>query len=163
MTVSRRLVCYVPGYDPRRCKIYFFKYRDEAAKQAAVSGHRIEVGPIERPGPHMLEWRVDATIEGARVETRYRLLCWDDIVRATGARTPGRLIWTSLAGSLEALFAGVLRTTWRWSWHAAITCAMPFFLVIGALVLCAALPIAGWALGSLAGRAGAWIGLGGLV
>lgn len=160
MSVSRRLVLYLPGYDPRPTKVYYKLFRQEAARQASVSGHEIEVGPIERHSRRVIQWRVDATVEGERVETRYRLLRWDDIVRATWARTPGALVRTSLATSAEALFTGVLGKTWQWSWPAAVTCAMPFFLIIGLLLLCSTLPIAGWALGSLAGGAGAWIGLG---
>ncbi|MBC7985861.1 MAG: hypothetical protein H7X93_04205 [Sphingomonadaceae bacterium] len=151
--VRRRIVLYAPGCDPRRPTFYHAMYRDEAAKQAAVSGHAIEVGSIERTSPHVAEWRVSATIEGETVETRYRLLWWDDIVRANWPRTPLSLVRAIIGGSGHALFGGVLRKTYHWSWPAAVGCSMPYFVLCGLLLLCALLPIAGWGLGG-------WIGFG---
>lgn len=161
MTVVRkRMAFYAPGCDPRRVNFYYRMYVDEAARQAAVSGHRIEIGPIERPAKHGAEWRVSATIEGQETETRYRLLWWDDIVRRNWPRSIAGLIRAIIGGSGHALFGGVLHKTYLWSWPAALACCMPYFLLWGLIVFCLILPLAGWGLGTLAGGWGGLVGLG---
>lgn len=160
MSVSRRLVLYVPGYDPRRPTHYHALYQTEAAKQEAVSGHRIGVSDITRCSSHVVQWAIDAEIEGARIETRYQLLWWDDIVRASWVRGSWALFKTTVASSWRALRLGVLRRVYQWSWPAAVSCSLPFFLLCALLLFCLGLPPLLWAIGSLAGDAAGWAGLG---
>ena len=97
--VRCRQVFYIPGYDPVPPRRYRELYRKEGARQAAVSGHRIEVRAATGGGDGF-GWHVAAIVEGQRVETDVRVLVWSDIVR----RSMGR----GIAGTYLLL----LRTAW---------------------------------------------------
>ena len=79
-TVQRRQVFYVPGYDPHPPRRYRELFRAEAAKQAEISGYQIDIRTGE---DRRVAWEAIAVIEGGRVETRYEVLEWSDIVRKT--------------------------------------------------------------------------------
>lgn len=94
--VRKRLVFFIPGFDPMPSRAHRERYRREAARQAALSGHRIDVRASReatRPG-----WCVHARIEGGDVETRVEVLPWADIVRA------------SMANGVSATYAQLFRT-----------------------------------------------------
>ncbi len=97
MTVSRRQVFFVPGFDPQPPRRYRELYRVEAAQQGAISGHRIAVMP--RDGARF-GWHVSATIEGRAVETDVEVLVWSDLVRA------------SMRRGILATYAALARTVW---------------------------------------------------
>ena len=77
--VARRVVFYIPGFDPHPPRRYRELYRKEAAAQAALSGYRLALTPSDK-GAHF-GWTVAARIDGAEVETRFQVLVWDDLVR----------------------------------------------------------------------------------
>ncbi|MGP1356223.1 hypothetical protein [Roseicyclus sp.] len=94
--VRRRVVLYVPGYDPSPPRRYRERYRREAARQAAFSGHEIALSPGAEAGAY--GWDVAARIEGAEVAARFEVLHWADIVRA------------SMAQGIAATYGQLLRT-----------------------------------------------------
>ena len=47
-TVARRTVFYIEGYDPRGPSHYHTLYTEEAAKQCAVNGAPLIVGPLRQ-------------------------------------------------------------------------------------------------------------------
>jgi hypothetical protein len=96
--VRRRIVLYVPGYDPSPPRRYRERYRREAARQAALSGHEIALSPGAEAGVY--GWEVAARIEGAEVAARFEVLHWADIVRA------------SMAQGIAATYGQLLRTAW---------------------------------------------------
>lgn len=159
--IARRRVIYVHGFDPRGPVPYHATYRDEAAKQARVNGASIEVGPRRNAGKRFAEWRIQATWNGAQVETVYEVARWDDIVRAMWPK--------SEAAQLRALFrwsrafsrAGVIaraRREARALHFAFLTppLAVIVFLLIAVLGIAA---IAGVGAAIAAGlKAPAWIG-----
>lgn len=79
-TVRRRLVFYIPGFDPSPARRYREMYRREAAEQARISGHALKVTPARDRNPN--GWQVAATVEGAEVTADIQVLVWSDIVRA---------------------------------------------------------------------------------
>jgi hypothetical protein len=97
-SVRRRIVLYVPGYDPSPPRRYRERYRREAARQAAVSGHEIALSPGEGEGAY--GWDVAARIEGAEVAARIEVLHWADIVRG------------SMDQSLLGTYGQLARTAW---------------------------------------------------
>ena len=97
MQVARRKVFYIPGYDPFHPRRYRELYRKEAAAQAAVSGHGLEVAG--RAGDRY-GWRVDAEVEGAAVETDIEVLVWSDIVKE------------SMDAGIAGTYAQLVRTAW---------------------------------------------------
>ncbi|WP_374496652.1 hypothetical protein [Vogesella indigofera] len=82
VAVTRRRVYYLSGFDPRGAAFYHRMYRDEAGKQAVLSGAEFSVGPRRRESGRVSCWQVTAGWNGQQVETEYLFLGWDDIVRA---------------------------------------------------------------------------------
>ena len=129
-TVRRRHVFYLAGFDPRGAPHYHRLYAGEAAKQAAINGLAISVGPRRKIGETESQWHLDA---GA-VATDYGFLHYDDIVRAHWARTN----WTVLREIIRyavlmqrrGMFAKVLLA----SWPTFIAMAYPAVLLLLALV-----------------------------
>ncbi len=104
--VRNRRVFYVPGYDPFPPRRYRELYRREAAVQASLSGHEIALAP-SRPGDPY-GWEISARIEGAAVESRFEVLVWDDLVRA------------SMRGGVLATYVRLMRTAWIYAASGAL-------------------------------------------
>ncbi|WP_424984588.1 hypothetical protein [Microbulbifer sp. S227A] len=98
--VYRRQVFYVPGYDPIHPRRYRELYRKEGAEQARISGYDLRLSPATGGGP--FGWTVNASIDGAEVETRFSVLVWSDLVRQ------------SMAGSIPGTYCHLLRTAWTY-------------------------------------------------
>ncbi len=97
--VRRRRVFYLHGFDPRGPSHYHGLYREQAARQAALSGAAMEVHPRKNRGKRFAEWRIEADYDGDRVETTYEFLRWDDLARAHWSKDELVLlrdIWRSL-------------------------------------------------------------------
>ena len=106
VTVRRRVVFYIPGYDPFPPRRYRELYRREAATQSAVSGHVISLARApSHDGP---AWRVTAQIEAADVVADMRVLVWSDLVRA------------SMGQGVAATYLQLLRTVWIYVSNGAI-------------------------------------------
>ena len=97
--VKRRHVFFVPGYDPNAPRRYRELYRREAAKQAEICGYEAEVSAFD-VGSGSYGWRVDATFGDKDVQTTFEFLTWQDIVRA------------SMARSLPMTYWAMIRTVW---------------------------------------------------
>ncbi|MGB3408206.1 MAG: hypothetical protein WBA67_12005 [Jannaschia sp.] len=98
MTVTRRRVLYVPGYDPFHPRRYRELYRKEGAAQAAVSGYAVS----QRKGKGPYAWEVIAEMDGARVEAEVEVLVWSDIVAS------------SMSRSIPATYAQLVLTAWAY-------------------------------------------------
>jgi hypothetical protein len=98
--VRKRLVFYIPGYDPMPPRKYRERYRREAAAQAAISGYDIALGPKQSTG--RFAWHVTAQIEGAAVETEIDVLYWADIVS------------DSMMQGVGCTYVQLLRTAWAY-------------------------------------------------
>lgn len=83
-----RRVFYIPGFDPFPARRYREIYRVEGARQAAISGYALEIGP-RAPGAGGYGWKVRTEIGGAAAEADIEVLIWDDIVQ--GRMKPGLL------------------------------------------------------------------------
>ncbi len=81
--VRRRRLYYVAGFDPASPRKYHALFTEQSARQAAVSGARFAVGPMQPMGEIMTGWTVRAEHPGGElVEVDFRFLHWFDIVRA---------------------------------------------------------------------------------
>ena len=94
--VRRRRVFYIPGYDPYPPRRYRELYRTESAKQAAISGYRIEQKSLRGD----TGWKVRADIDGERTLSRIDVLVWHDLVRG------------SMRGGIPRTYVEMLRTMW---------------------------------------------------
>ena len=87
--VTRRVIFYVPGFDPFPFRRYRELYRAEAQRQAALVGYQIYQLP---PNPALgADWVVDSVFEGHRTFAAFVVLGWSDLVK-------------------QAMSAGILRT-----------------------------------------------------
>ena len=129
--VRRRHVFYVPGYDPRGPSHYHRLYGEEAAKQAAINGLALGIGPRRKVSEIESAWRVasETTV------TDYSFLRYDDLIRARW--TKGNV--AVLVEILRATFLFIIRGSyWRVlfvSWPTLLTMLYPPALVLLAAVL----------------------------
>lgn len=154
--VRRRLVFYIPGFDPAPVRRYRELYRREGAEQARISGYHLGL----TPGAGKMGWQVQAQIDGVPVQSEVRLLVWSDIVRDRMgfgvAATYGlllRTLWIYLSD-------GTLGRLLRLRKGPAIAIAYPVVILLAELAL-ALLPGLGLVLTgrALFGPAGGWGGL----
>lgn len=140
--VRLRTVLYVGGFDPKGAAHYHALYRDEAAKQAEVSGVFIDVGPRQRLPDGDAFWDLACSAPDAPVRGRYRFLHWDDIVRKHWPRS-ARQLWFEVARTnLFNLRHGALWRMLQSAWPPVLVLVAPFVLLAG---LALGLPVA-WAL-----------------
>ena len=138
--VRRRCVFYLSGFDPKGAAYYHALYRDEAAKQAQVSGISIEVGRRQKTAQGNAFWQITAhNIEGPEepadpVETRYEFLRWDDIVRDHWPRNPVRLRWDIMTTTWLNLCHGALWRMLKLAWPPVVALFSPFFLLFTMLL-----------------------------
>ena len=107
--VRRRTVFYIEGYDPRGPGHYHGLYRDEAAKQAAVNGVALKVGPRRKIDAIQSGWDVTSDT----TETRYVFLRYDDIMRARWPKTTGSLLREIARYTWAFATRGVYAGMWR--------------------------------------------------
>jgi hypothetical protein len=96
--VRRRLVLYIPGYDPVPPRRYRELYRRQSAKQAAILGFEMALRP--KLGSGRFGWHVEAVIDGQTVRTDFEILPWSDLVRS------------SMAQGIVATYRQLLSTVW---------------------------------------------------
>lgn len=92
--VARRVVFYIPGFDPFPPRRYRELYRKEGAAQAALSGYDLALTPAPSG------WQVSAQIEGAAVMTRFEVLVWHDLVKR------------AMPDGIAATYGQLVRTAW---------------------------------------------------
>lgn len=80
-TPLRRMVFYIPGFDPRPARRYREIYRSQGAQQAAWSGYDLALLPHNAAAPRF-GWRVAAQINGQAAQSEFAVLVWADIVKA---------------------------------------------------------------------------------
>ena len=97
-TVCKRRVFYIPGYDPFHPRRYRELYRKESTLQSKISGYNIALKPKQGKGPY--GWRVNAEIDGTKVETEVEVLFWADLVK------------TSMNMGIAATYGVLARTAW---------------------------------------------------
>jgi len=148
--VRRRMVFYVPGYDPFPARRYREMYRGEGARQAAICGYGLEVSG--EPGG--AGWTVAGRFGAARVGARVEVLEWADLVRASMAPGVPATYGLMLRTLMVYVATGALGALMRLRPVTAIAAFWPVVALLAQLALAAGLA---WGLAvSLPGGAG-WI------
>jgi pimeloyl-ACP methyl ester carboxylesterase len=134
--VHRRLVFQVQGYDPRGLAENFEHFRREYRSTCELYGLTGEVGAAEEtPDAFSGTWDVTTHGDGWQVETRYRLLRFDDMVRNDLARPAWwkivQIYRTTGIALLNGAFGRILRTNWRF----ALVAFFPILLITAWLLL----------------------------
>ncbi|RKF15055.1 hypothetical protein D6850_09370 [Roseovarius spongiae] len=158
ITVRRRRVFYIPGYDPIHPRRYRELYRKEGAAQAAISGYDIALSA--RTGKGRYGWRVEGRIDDEPVEAEFDVLVWSDIVRSSMAQgiagtylQLARTAWTYIG-------SGVLWRLMRLRKGPVIAALYPVVFLLAQLAL--ALLLA-WGLGRLLALIHPWLAWAGLI
>lgn len=101
--VRRRLVFYIPGYDPFHPRRYRELYRKESAEQARISGYEIALSAHRSAaGAGTHGWHVTSVQDGTTTETDVEVLVWSDIVKS------------SMGASIPATYMQLVRTAWAY-------------------------------------------------
>ncbi|GAB5445942.1 hypothetical protein [Gymnodinialimonas sp.] len=157
MSVAKRHVLYIPGFDPVPPRAYRERYRREAALQAEISG--FEVAQAAAPEGARFGWGVAAQMEGTSVRAELEVLYWADIVRK------------GMAAGVLASYGQLARTAWIYIGSGAlfrlmrlrkgpvIAALYPVAVLLGQALLAAVLVAVGAGLGAaVGGGLGAWAG-----
>ena len=123
------------GYDPRSLVENFEHFDREYRRTCELYGVTGEVGAAAETSSHSGAWAVTTHGDGWQVETRYRLLRWDDLVRSDLARSPWwkivQMYRTTGIALLSGAFGRMLRTDWRF----ALVAFSPIVLITAWLLL----------------------------
>lgn len=170
--VARRLLFYVPGYDPdseRRYRALFVREIRRYAKTFGVPVPRIGRPVASADGNHQ-SWTVETG--GGRTRTEYDLLLWSDLVRRDMERPyiVGACLnaWAVLNVAANGSLARLYRANWKCGNVLLYPFAMSILLLLALLVVSVAghgvlrygfgLPVEiALALGTVAGCLGLWI------
>jgi hypothetical protein len=116
--VRKRLVIYMQGYDARGVADYRRMFQREFARTCEIYGLTGKVGDVkEHPKRDTAKWDVTTNGDGWQVETDYRLLQWDDIVREDQLRPAWwkivQMYRTIGVSILNGAYRRILRADWR--------------------------------------------------
>ena len=130
MQVHRRLVIFVQGYDARSIAENFQNFRREYRLTCEHHGLTGEVGAIEEaPEEFSANWDVATRGDGWQVETRYRLLRWNDLVQKDFARPAWWKIVQMYRTMGIALLNGAFMRMLRLNWRFALISFFPILLI----------------------------------
>lgn len=82
MTVQRRQVFYIAGFDHRGAAHYHSLYQNHAHTQAKNTDYQITVSDAQSVSAHQMTWQIDYQDQQGTCQTDYSYLVWDDITRA---------------------------------------------------------------------------------
>ena len=108
MTVRRRHVLFVAGFDPKGASYYHGLYQRESARQAALGAWTYEVGPRRRLASGNDAWEVRTIGKAVQpdVSTTVEHLRWDDLVRREWPQGAWQVLVGSVMAYVHALASG---------------------------------------------------------
>ncbi len=137
--VERRLLFYVPGYDPdaeRRYRALFVRELRRYARSFRIKAPSI-TRPVTAGDGRSQAWTIEAQEGGTRTRTVYEVLLWSDLVRRDMARPYGRSACLNAWALLHVAANGTLARLYRANWKCGNVILYPF--VMSLLLLAAAL------------------------
>jgi hypothetical protein len=153
--IRRRIVLHVPGFEPLTPREHRDRFARTLARTASAWSIASGCGPLAPPAPAALPaFRASAKGPDWRTEAEFRLLAWDDLIRAELAR-PGPMRLLRGAGALgDMLLTGTIARYLVAHWRYALFALCPIALLAAIAAIAAA---AGTAAG---GAVGVALGLG---
>jgi hypothetical protein len=118
--IATRLVIEVPGFDPRDPAEHHRAFEQEFRSACALHGLTGKVGDVKpHPKRPAAKWDVTTQGDGWQVETDYRLLRWDDIVREDLTRAAWwkivQMYRTIGVSIVNGAFRRIMRADWRFA------------------------------------------------
>lgn len=130
--VRRRILFYLPGYDPnagRRYRTLFVREIHRYAKYFSIKPPQISRAVMCQDG-QVQTWTVEAGIGEGRTHTSYEILLWDDIVRCDMARPHLTGAWLNALALLHVAATGTLFRLYRASWKCGNVILYPFTMTL---------------------------------
>ena len=128
ITVAKRLVFHVGGYDPitphasaRR------RFVRELARFERTWSVKASTGAVQE-NPDQAKWSVITRGPNWCVESDYRLIRWDDVIENFSSQTIWRRIPRGVNAFVDFIWAGALSGYLRTNWHYAIFFLYPFVM-----------------------------------
>lgn len=128
-TVRRRLVYYIPGYDPYPPRRYRELYRSEGEAQAKIAGYDLALAPMNKKD-EIYRFQVKARIDGIDTTSEFRFLPWNDLVDASMSQTMLGSWKQAAKTAWVYISTGALSAVWRTRRPSAITALYPYFFLI---------------------------------
>jgi hypothetical protein len=126
VTVRRRHVFFLSGFDPKGASYYHGLYRSQAALQADINGMSFQVGPRVRTTDGDSSWLVTCQSAQGTSETVYEYARWDDIVRAHWPRSGLQVMAATVRVYANSLgWGAALRKVWQRSPRTLVSLAYP--------------------------------------
>ncbi|QAU35526.1 hypothetical protein [Janthinobacterium sp. 17J80-10] len=156
--VKKRHVYYLSGFDPRGPSYYRRLYANEGARQAAVNGMSLDIGPRQRPSSLSSQWQIQAGIDSHEVTTTYEFLRWDDLIRKYWERNELKILFDYCRVYAMCIANGMFGHVLKTAWPPFVAAVVPLLLMLASLLLAIG---AGWLAGGalLAAGAPAWLAL----
>lgn len=142
--VAKRRVFYVPGFDPHPPRRYRELYRTEAAKQSEISGQRIAIKAQQGEGGY--SWLIGAETDGKRVQARYDVLVWADLVKQNMSQSIPGTYWQLLRTAWVYISTGALGKLTLLRKGPVIAALYPIVLLLAQLLLGC---LFGWIVGGI--------------
>jgi thioesterase domain-containing protein len=144
--IHKRHFFHAPGFDPYDPASQHRRFVRETGRFKSTWNVSTAVSDLRDPSAGEGHWTVTATAPGWKVETRYEILDWHDIVRSD-LDGPGPIrLWHGLVTFVDFVVSGTVGRYFAANWRYAMFFFVPFVNVI----LFAAVGIAvGWLVGSM--------------
>lgn len=130
MTIKRRQVFYIAGFDYRGASHYHAIYKAHAALQSQRAGYDIRVTDANATGPHQFSWQVDYQDHSGHCQTDYTYLAWDDITRREMKALGGPFYWCSLLAFIGYIRSGYLKKAFAHAWPFAFSMVAAYSAVL---------------------------------
>lgn len=140
MDVRRRLIIYVQGYDPRGLPEYYRMFRRDYRKSCELYGLTGKISaPSSDPDRFITEWSMTTQGGGWQVDTTYKFLRWEDIIRRDFARPAWWKILQMYRTFGAALLSGVtfriLRAHWRFGLFVLYPLILMTLFILGGAII----------------------------
>ena len=131
--VTKRLVFYFSGFDPRGPSHYHTLYGEQAKLHAPLNGLNLEVGKRRRSGKLANAWTI--TSNGGETVTDYEFLRWDDIIRNRWPKNEWQLLKSAVPTYWVFFKANLVGQLLKIAWPSALTVSYPIIAFLGLLLL----------------------------
>lgn len=138
VSVAKRRVLYIPGYDPIPPRRYRELYRKEGTDQAMISGYQLGLG--KRVKGKGFGWGVKATFpdsaDGPRqVETDFEVLVWSDVVSKSMGQSISATYWQLVRTAWVYIASGALGRLAKLRKAPVLTALYPIVMLLGQAML----------------------------
>jgi hypothetical protein len=137
--VRRRRVFYLPGYDPRRPKVYHELFARELDAASRLRGYEADAGALDESDPLAPDFAVTAQHGEHHVAAQVAILRWDDLARPVYKSPLIPRLPKLLGVGYDLLRRGIVTRIARLDWQFAAFLAYPYLATLTAILLVLAL------------------------